>query len=575
LGGDGVDLAATERNSNTIPTPALPLNPLKGREKSAGAFALIGDPREDAAVTVQSSNWKRHWLLPMTSLAGVASMLFLGAYLLDHLRFGDAAAPALVRYLQFDPGLIADAVAQVAPVVVALLGIIVTVVAIIVQLAAGRFTGVARMFLRDRVNQLVMGYYVVMGICGLWLSVALQQDFVPRTVLLLALSTASFGLLLMLPYFGYVFRFLEPANLVRRIGQDASRALAAGAASRDPVRIAELQLAALSAFDELTDIASNSISGKDKIIASRAVDAFGDVVQAYLAVKASASPAWFEIGPLIRHDPGFVAMDPESLAELEQRRGWVEWQVLRQYMGIYGEALSSMRDIDYLIAIDTRYIGEAAAERGDRELLALVLRYMNSYLRATLNARDLRTAYNVLNQYRLLAETLLRQGNGDFALQVAEHMSYYGHVGFDIKLPFVTETVAYDLASLCQRAHELQVPEQAQMLGHFLELDRPLRSKSQEPALLGVRKAQTKLATYYLAVGERARAIQIARDMKDEPADRLQRIRDELERVRSKDFWEITDRGRNFEYMPPTQRAQLDRFFYLLAEAQGVAVVSD
>ena len=34
---------------------------------------------------------------------------------------------------------------------------------------------------------------------------------------------------------------------------------------------------------------------------------------------------------------------------------------MRQYLGIYNEALGSMRDINYLIAIDTRYIGEAAA----------------------------------------------------------------------------------------------------------------------------------------------------------------------------------------------------------------------
>ena len=32
---------------------------------------------------------------------------------------------------------------------------------------------------------------------------------------------------------------------------------------------------------------------------------------------------------------------------------------------------------------------------------------MNTYLRAALNARDVRTAYNVLNQYRQLAEALL------------------------------------------------------------------------------------------------------------------------------------------------------------------------
>ena len=53
-------------------------------------------------------------------------------------------------------------------------------------------------------------------------------------------------------------------------------------------------------------------------------------------------------------------MDPESFGELEQRRTWVEWKVMRQYLGIYNEALATMRDINYLIAIDTRYIGEAA-----------------------------------------------------------------------------------------------------------------------------------------------------------------------------------------------------------------------
>ena len=60
--------------------------------------------------------------------------------------------------------------------------------------------------------------------------------------------------------------------------------------------------------------------------------------------------------------------------------------------------------------------GEAAAAAKDQELIQLVYRFMNSYLRTTLNARDVRTAYNVLNQYRLMVETMLRQGNSRAAL---------------------------------------------------------------------------------------------------------------------------------------------------------------
>jgi hypothetical protein len=99
------------------------------------------------------------------------------------------------------------------------------------------------------------------------------------------------------------------------------------------------------------------------------------------------------------------------------------------------------------------------------------------------------------------------------------------------------------------------------MVDYFLELDRPLRVRSQESALLGVRKAQVKLAAYYIVHGEDAKARVISKDMQSEPVDRLLAIRHALENVTSKDFWEIIDRGRNFEYMPPAQRAALPTFF--------------
>jgi len=314
-------------------------------------------------------------------------------------------------------------------------------------------------------------------------------------------------------------------------------------------------------MEELTDITSNSISGKDKIIASGAVDALKDFALEYIKNKPKASAAWFDIGPSIRENPDFVAMDPESLHDLENRRTWVEWKVMRQYLGIYNEALAIMRDINYLVAIDTRYIGEAAAAAKDSELIQLVYRFMNSYLRSALNARDVRTAYNILNQYRLLVEAMLRNGSAPAAVEGVRHMFYYGHVSFDMKLTFVTETVAYDVSTLCQIACELGLPQEDEILRMFLELDRPLRVSSQETALLGVRKAQVKLAAFYLSQGAEEKARLIAKDMESEPADRLTAIRRALESVTSKDFWEIIDRGRNFEYMPDKQRARLSEFF--------------
>jgi hypothetical protein len=49
--------------------------------------------------------------------------------------------------------------------------------------------------------------------------------------------------------------------------------------------------------------------------------------------------------------------------------------------------------------------------------------------------------------------------------------------------------------------------------------------------------------------------------MRNEPRERLLTIQRQLGTVESKEFWEIIDRGRNFEYMPPEHRNCLDTFF--------------
>jgi len=507
---------------------------------------------------------RQRWIVPIVALASSALAVFGAFYLVDYYVTSPPPAPtdhALGHYLDFDPDHITDATSSLAAMVAAVFGIVITVVSIIVQLSADRYTGVARMFLGDRTNLVVMGYYLTTTLCGMWLSLSLKDDFAPRLSLLAMLVAATVALVLMAPYFGYVFWFLEPMNIIGRIRSGAVRDAVAGASEPDPTRSARAQAATLAAMEELTDITSNSISGKDKIIASGAVDALKDLALEYLACKARATPAWFTIGADIRENPDFVAMDAESLADLERNRTWVEWKVMRQYLGIYNEALASMRDINYLIAIDTRYIGEAAGQGRDEELVRLVFRFMNSYLRSALNAREVRTAYNVLNQYRLLVESMLRQGHDEVAHTGVQHLLYYGHVSFDMKLTFVTETVAYDVATILQCASEVASPREREMLAEFLELDRPLRVRSQEKALLGVRKAQVKLAAYLLLHGNEAAARTIHDDMRDEPPERRQQIQEQLEKVESKDFWEITDRGRNFEYMPPEQRRELARFF--------------
>src|ERR1041384_6575408 len=216
----------------------------------------------------------------MAILGGIALVIFATLYTLDHHVTGGISDPhpssAIGRYVRFEPTLISDALSGLAGMTAAVLGIVITVVSLLVQLTSERYTGVAQMFLRDRRNVAVMAYYVVTCVVGVAISLTLHNEFAPRAAVFAMMCATAFGLIMMLPYFAYVFRFLEPVNLVARIEREAATDLAIAATTRDPDAIIDGQAPALAPLEEVTDITAHWISGKDKIIASRAVDAIKD-----------------------------------------------------------------------------------------------------------------------------------------------------------------------------------------------------------------------------------------------------------------------------------------------------------
>jgi hypothetical protein len=168
---------------------------------------------------------------------------------------------------------------------------------------------------------------------------SIRADFVPRVTLSMMMVMTTIGLVLMAPYFAYVFRFLEPSNIIAASARGEPHRPDGRPTTHDDACV-EARGTRSTRWRSSPTSRSNSISGKDKIIASRAVDALKDFAVEYLDYKPKASDAWFAIGEDIRENPDFVAMDPGEPRDLEKRRTWVEWKVMRQYLGIYNEALA-------------------------------------------------------------------------------------------------------------------------------------------------------------------------------------------------------------------------------------------
>jgi hypothetical protein len=169
----------------------------------------------------------------------------------------------------------------------------------------------------------------------------------------------------------------------------------------------------------------------------------------------------------------------------------------------------------------------------------------------------------VIHQYRLLAQSLLNYRGGESSVEIARYFNYYGHVSFAARLPFILETVAYDLCTLNEAAHKAASPVLDELLDIFLRVDKEDGGEAHEAdaSLRGVRKAQVKLATFFLTQNDEPRARRVYEDMADEEPERLASIRKELLNVESPEYWEIIDRGFNFDYLPPERKAMLERFF--------------
>ena len=463
-----------------------------------------------------------------------------------------------------DTATASDILFNAADVVAGVLAIAITVSAIVVELAANRYNHrITWLFVREPINVAVMSLFMVTTILCIWVATTREPDVVarvPHAAFAVTMTLVSCSLLVLLPYFAFVFAFLSPLSVIQKIKSQAYRWIEL--ARVKPAALAQRRVA--ESIDELQDVARGATEQSDRGIAMACIDALADLIEHYLAMRRDLPAAWFEVGGSVSTDPDFVSLAPTALQEIEDDRLWLEVKVFRQYLSLLAQSLPHARDVANLVAIDTGRIALLAAGR-DPALLALCIRCFNSYLRTTINAVDPRSSYYLLNQYRLVAEDLVRRGASEPVSEIARHFRFYGQLAHKLGQSFLLEVAAHDLVTLIEAALGGDDALTDDLIGVLLELDQEIRSETHEESLLGVRRAQIQLATLLLMRGDEVRAHRISEDLRSEKRERLERIRTHLELEVRPQYWEFTDRGVNFGYLPPERRPALATLFRWLA----------
>ncbi|MEN9212468.1 MAG: hypothetical protein Q6K55_06390 [Thermostichus sp. DG02_3_bins_51] len=130
-----------------------------------------------------------------------------------------------------------------------------------------------------------------------------------------------------------------------------------------------------------------------------------------------------------------------------------------------------MRQVSTLVAIHSRELGIQALQAQNLTIARWVVKFFNTYLRAVINSQNIRTGYNLLKQYRLLAEAALRNGQDALVPQVAGYFRYYSLIAYKAGLFFLSETLGFDLGLLVQLSCALRSNPTEAILQVLLRLD--------------------------------------------------------------------------------------------------------
>ncbi len=514
---------------------------------------MTPDPRELPAPTSHRAVNRTPQMFLAVLGAAVGALTLL---LMADVAFSDLTA---TRLLDEAPAGLAATLGSLAEVMAAVLGLSLTVVAIVVQLAAQRYSPkIADLFMRDWVNVGAFAFMVVSCIYVVLVPIFAEGSDIPDLAVAAGPVLAVVNFALLLPYFAHVFAFLQPDNIITKIELAAKRSIRK--AQKERKHFEQTRHHVADSVERIADNCLAAVGQSDRGLALHSVRTLERLLCDYLGAKAKLPHGWHEV-----HPSYFYALSKEFYAEIVAQKTWVEAKTLMEFDHVVRKALGPMPELVSQLASSTRAIGEAALAADDSDALELVIRFFNTYIRHALNARNVRAVYNILYQYRLLSGAVMTH-EPELCQRVVGHLVYYGRIANAMGLPFVTVTVAHDVRVLCEQAYDRSRDDVKPLLELFLTLDQPSEGKSEELALRGVRKAQSILGAYFIRLNEEELVRTIRRDMWEEESLRLAGIRDEILNVTDRKFWEVTDRGFNFDYVEDDLRPHVHAFFRPLLE---------
>jgi hypothetical protein len=357
---------------------------------------------------------------------------------------------------------------------------------------------------------------------------------------------AIVGWVILLPYFFYVVRFVDPSRLIVRLRENTMEVVAAAAERRCDPQDAQTDIS--TRISQIGTIIIKSLDRNDRDVAAEGTWAIKQMLDDYDRYKKRMPKEWFVVD---RAD--FVGLSDEALEMLTENRTWFEMKCLQQIEHGFLRALHGANDTVSTFSDATRVIACRADLHHDEHAVRLCVRFFNNYLREAIKARNLRAVYDVFHQYRRLGRDLADRP--EMLRSIGQHFAYYAGMARNYGMLFAPQLALFDLGFVTRRAYERASPAAGDLLKTVLSLPHRTGNDLHSMAV----KAKLILGGFFIENRLETEAELVRKNLSDVDATAIDRAEVEL-LAAEKSFFEVTDRQLNLEYVPDERREPLRQF---------------
>ncbi|HOL80811.1 MAG TPA: DUF2254 family protein [Ignavibacteriales bacterium] len=498
------------------------------------------------------------WFLPTVYLLSTFILLIIFEKSIDRL-FGEFFRDIISFVISENEEILVNNLANNGEIVPAIIAIALTVIAIVVELVANKYSPkIVDLFIDDRKNNLIIGFFVIASLNQLYVSNSISTIHNNYFSIFVSILMVMLAVILIIPYFGYVFTFLHPTHFILLIKERAIRSF------RDinKTNYMEKKNEFHYYIDFLGDIAINSSEQSDRFTTLECINSLTDILINYQSYKKLLPNHWYLISPIEKNDPDFTDLSPFVMQNIEKNKNWLERKVFKLYELLFSNTHTTQKDIASGILSNLQKFAKVCIENKNLVILDTIMTMLNTLLRISLNAHFPRSAFNILEHYRVIGEYLIVHYPQKIE-ELAKYIKYYAQESNKLGVYFIMETAAHDLYMLNKVAYEHNIPNINKLLDIFLSLDEQVEEgrEKEEQRLIGVRIAQTKLAAFYLFNNRSDLADRIYKDMKTEPLSRIEKIKLLILATTDHEYYEFTGRGINFYFIEEDYKPYLMEFF--------------